>query len=147
MKVLLTKDAPGIGRAGDIKEVSDGHARNFLIPRGFGVLATEGLVNKTTKESKEKKEKQEREKARMADFAQRIGKLKLILTGKASKDHLFAAIRETEIADALKMQHGIEIDPKTIIIREPIKNLGLTKTEIKFSNDLKATINIEVKPQ
>jgi large subunit ribosomal protein L9 len=147
MKVLLTKDAPGIGRAGDIKEVSDGHARNFLIPRGFGVLATEGLIHKTAKESKEKREKLEREQARMADFAQKLGKLKLILTGKASKDHLFAAIRELDIANELKRQHNIEVDPKLIHLTAPIKTLGPAQAEIKFSPTLKATINIEVKPQ
>lgn len=144
MKVLFLKDVAGIGRSGDVKEVSDGHARNFLLPRNLAVPATENVLNKVQKELKEKEEKTARDERKLKELAGRLAKLKFTIKAKASKDHLFAAIKKDQIALAIKEESRIEIDPKLIEIPTPIKTLGPATAKIKISRDFTAVINIVI---
>jgi large subunit ribosomal protein L9 len=147
MRVLLIKDVPGIGRAGDIKEVSDGHARNFLIPRGLGLPASDSAVKKVQKEKQEKQDKTKREQEKLNNLTKELNKVRLTLTGKAGKEHLFAAIKPEDISRAVYQNYQIELDPKLIIIETPIKTLGHHTASVKITPEHKALINIEVKAQ
>lgn len=147
MKVLLLKDVTGIGRSGDIKEVSDGHARNFLIPRRLAQPATSNVVAQVSKEKREHDEKLARDKQKLADLANRLSKTPLVLTGRMGKEHLFAAIKEAEIAKAIKQKHNIEIDPKIIDLDQPIKTLGHHKATIRLTSEYQAVIQLEIQPQ
>ncbi len=147
MKILLTKDVKGLGRSGDVKEVSDGHARNFLIPKKLGIPATETMVNQVKKEASEKQAKAIRDEQKLQDLIVKLNKAKLILKGKASKDHLFAAIHEQQITEAINQKFGLELDPKYITIPNPIKTLGPATAEIKLTPQHKALINLEIQAQ
>ncbi len=146
MKILLTKDVSGIGRAGDIKEVSEGHARNFLIPKGYGVPATQNLVAKVAKENQEKNEKQQREQQKFIDLAAKLGRITVTIKAKASKENLFGAIHEDSIVEALKSKLNIEVEPQKIIIEKPIKTIGLHQVTIKVSPNHKALITVDIQP-
>lgn len=132
MKIILLKDVKGLGKRGDIVESSDGHARNFLIPKGLAKVATEGGIKETTVQKEKIKEKEQ-----MAfDAAQEQGKemngktLKL-LAKVGGNGRLFGAITSKEISEQLKEQLGYEIDKKKIELKEPIKSLGEYPVKVK----------------
>lgn len=144
MKVLLTKDVSGLGRPGDIKEVSDGHARNFLIPRHLVLPATSALLQRVQKEEGEKQAKYSREQERLQAFKNKINGKTFTMKGKAQGQNLFAAIHEKEIAQALAEKFGIEIAPASIRLDKAVKNLGRHDIKIKFGQDAEALVHLNV---
>ena len=132
MKVILLKDVPKLGRKFDVKDVSEGHAQNFLIPRGFVAPATDAAVKKLN----EQKEKDGAEKKIQAELLLKsFGVLKetiIKISGRANdKGHLFAGIgKETLIAEILKQAH-LNLDPETVILEKPIKEVGEHKVTVE----------------
>ena len=127
MKVIFTKTVKGKGKQGDVKEVSDGYALNFLIPSGSAIRATTEAVTKVENEKVSTKQAEEKHAAELAELLRNISKTKLVtLSGHAhSKQTLFQAITAQEIASAIHSQHGIFI-PKDLIVdyKNPIKEVG-----------------------
>ncbi|HYE22652.1 MAG TPA: 50S ribosomal protein L9 [Verrucomicrobiae bacterium] len=146
MRVLLIKDVGGLGRLGEIKEVSDGHARNFLIPRKLAVPATENVVNKVLKENQEKQDKKAREDEKLKELVKKLNKASISIRAKASKDSLFAQIHEKQISELIREKYHIEFEPKLIVIDNPIKTLGRHQIKIKVSQQYQAVINLDVQP-
>ncbi len=144
MKVILTKDIPGSGRAGDIKEVSDGHARNFLIPRHLALPATAEMLMRIQKEESEHQAKVAKEYERLLQLKNRLHNKVVTMKGKADKNHLFAAIHEKEIALAMTQTLGAEISPDLIKLKQPVKTLGNHEIEVKFAKDLSAVVKLNV---
>ncbi len=140
MKVILIKDVPGYGTFGDIVNVKDGFANNYLIPRGLALPATEGNV-------KHVQRKLEREKAKAQEIAEKIDGLVIEIarpvgvTGK-----LYGAITVSEIAEKIKEQAGVEVDKRKIMLRAPIKNVGRYNIPVKLHPEVSATIVVDVKP-
>ena len=144
MKVLLFKDVPGLGRAGDIKEVSDGHARNFLMPRGLAQAATANLVHKVTKEKAEHEQKIEKEKQRLLEIKKSLESKTFSIKAKASNQKLFAAIHDTEIVKVIAEKTGLSFEPKQVVINKPVKATGLSEVQIKLDSKTTATIKLNV---
>ena len=132
MKIILLKDIPKLGKKYEVKNASDGHAVNFLIPRGFAISATpENLRRFETEKAKYDGEKKVHE-ALLADNLKAIEDTVLTISGKASdKGHLFAAIHGEAIAAELEKQAHIQLDPSFIQLDHPIKEIGEHIIEVK----------------
>ncbi len=147
MRVVLIKDVPGYGTFGDIVNVKDGFANNYLIPRGLALPATEGNIKHVQEILKQKKRKLEREKAKAQEIAEKIDGLLIEIarpvgvTGK-----LYGAITVAEIAEKIKELAGVEVDKKKIMLKAPIKNVGRYNLTVKLHPEVSATITVDVKP-
>ena len=147
MKVILVKDVPGYGTFGDIVNVKDGFANNYLIPRGLALPATEGNIKHVQEILRQKRRKLEREKAKAQEIAEKINGLVIEIakpvgvTGK-----LYGAVTVSEIADKIKELAGVEVDRKKIMLKSPIKNVGRYNITVKLHPEVSATITVDVKP-
>lgn len=146
MKIVLTKDVKGVGRAGDIKEVSDGYARNFLFKNSFAVAASTSIVEKIKKEQTEKVEKQARQEFKQAELVNKISNHSIIVKSKAQGQTLFAAIHEQDIIKGIKERFGIELIEKQITIPKPIKALGQHQITLKLNDKNQVKVKIIVEP-
>lgn len=144
MKVIFIKDVKGQGKKGQVKEVSEGYATNFLFQRGLARPATEGnmkvLENQNAAEEKRKQE----EKEEAIALGKKLETLTVVLKAKAGEGgKLFGAITSKQIAEALAKQ-GHKIDKRKIELDEPIRNLGVTQMSVKLHPDVKATLKVQV---
>lgn len=145
MVVILLKDVKGTGKAGEVIKVSDGYARNLLIPKGIAKEATEGNVRSLEKQKALVEEKKELELEKAKELAEKIGTLKVkikIKSGEGGK--LFGSITSKDIAEALKEQHGIDIDKKKFLMGSPIKQSGESTVEIKIYHEVNAALKVIV---
>ena len=147
MKVILIKDVPGYGTFGDIVNVKDGFANNYLIPRGLALPATKGNIKHVQDIIRQKQRKLEREKAKAQEIAEKINGLVIEIarpvgvTGK-----LYGAITVSEIAEKIKEATGVEVDKRKIMLKAPIKNVGRYNLNVKLHPEVTATITVDVKP-
>jgi large subunit ribosomal protein L9 len=132
MKVILKKDIKNIGKEGDIKEVSDGYARNFLLPKKLALPATESAIKQATDAKLKKLETEKIEQEKTNELARIISGKKIIIRAKEKKGKLFGSITAKNIAQELKKEK-IEISEKSIIIKNPLKKIG--EYEIKINLD------------
>ena len=146
MIVILKRDVKGTGKAGDVVKVSDGYARNMLLPKGYAEEATKHNVHSLEK-AREKREEEERQaKAAAEKQAEEMQSMRVVITTKAGEGgKLFGSITSKDIADALKEQHGIAVDKRKIVLEQPIKETGVTRVKIKIYPEIAATIPVEVK--
>ncbi len=145
MKVILLKDVKGLGKAGNIVKASDGHARNYLIPRGLAKEATEGGIKnlKLKKAAEEKRKAEELERAKA--LADKISSLTVKLKSKSGEGgKLFGSITTKDIAEAIGKQHNIDVDKRKIQLDNPIKELGTTVVEIKVYPEVSAKLKVDV---
>jgi len=145
MKVVLTQDVPKLGKAGEIKDVSDGYGRNFLLPKGFATIATQGMV----KQAQERAEAQRRKDAKLRSdaetLAQRINGQTLRFTVKVGElDRLYGSITNVDIADKLKEQMQIEVDRRRIELGDPIKRAGVYSVPVRLASGVEARLNVVV---
>jgi large subunit ribosomal protein L9 len=147
MKVILTKDVEGWGTIGDIIDVKRGFARNYLIPKGYALEATENNIKHIQEILKQKRRKLEREKAKAEELFKQIDGLTIeIARPVGTTGKLFGSITTTDIVEALK-EKGIEIDKKKVMLRNPIKNLGGFNIKIRLHPEVTATIKLNVVPE
>ena len=145
MKVMLTKDVENIGRAGDIKEVADGYGRNFLLPRRLAVPAQGGveMEAKRLRDQAAKREAKDRDEAQ--SLADEIGNKTVVVRLKVGEEgKAFGSITNSDIAEALKAQHQVEVDRHRIDLKEPIKSLGEHQVTLRLYKDVDAAINLIV---
>ena len=145
MKVIFIKDLKGQGKAGDEKNISDGYAKNFLIPRGYAVEATNANLNdlKGKKESLDYKKEKEIENAN--NIKSQIEKIKLTVTAKAGEGgKLFGKVTSKEIADELKNKFNINIDKKKFVLPDGIKSIGICDRTVKLYPGISAKLKVEV---
>ncbi|MBQ2896551.1 MAG: 50S ribosomal protein L9, partial [Oscillospiraceae bacterium] len=125
MKVIFQQDVRGQGKKGEMKEVSDGYARNYLLPRNLAVEANKDNLNALALKEKAKKAQEAKEKAAAMENAQRLKDIVTTIRAKAGANgKLFGAVTSQEIAEALKEQHGIEVEKNKLVQSEPIKSFG-----------------------
>ena len=145
MKVVLLEDVKSLGKKGDIVEVSEGYARNFIIPKKKGVEANQENLN-TLKLQKANEEKIAKEKLEAAkELAAKLNEASVSLTIKGGKDgRTFGSVSSKEIEEAIKSQLGLEIDKKELVIAEPIKTVGNHEVKVKLHKDVTAALKVKV---
>lgn len=145
MKVILIKDLKGTGYAGDIVNVSDGYARNFLFTKGIAKEATAQNLNVAKQQQQANEKRRMLERLSAEEAAKRLNGLKVIVKAKCGENgRLFGSITAKEISDAILDQHGIEIDKKRISMDDHIKELGETKLSVKVYAGISADIVVSV---
>ena len=145
MEVILKQDVKGTGKAGQVVKVSDGYARNKLIPGGLAVEATPANKKAIEREKAKAKEKYETEKAAALDLANQLAdKIVVVQTKVGENGRLFGAITSKEIASAITEQTGIEVDKRKIILDKPIKETGVETLEIKLFQDVNAKVVVKI---
>ena len=148
MKVILLKDVKGLGKKGEIKEVSDGFARNCLFKKGEAEEATSVKINSLNiKKSAEDFHKREEIKALQAEAEDLKGKTVSLKIKTGENGRIFGSVTSKEIADAVKESFGYDIDKKKIILKNPIKNVGQFTVEIKLYTDISTKITVDVQPE
>ena len=144
MKVILKNDVKGLGREGDLKEVKDGYARNFLLPTGKAVVADKGAVANW---ERHKGQREERDRAVRADAeatAEKLREMRLEIPVKAGeRGRLFGAVTSHQVAAAIARE-GVEIDRHALHLREPIKALGDYKVDVKLMPGVDASVTVSV---
>jgi large subunit ribosomal protein L9 len=146
MKVLLTKDVKGVGKAGEIKDVADGYGKNFLIGKGLALLATHEVLKKYESDQKKKAANEAAEIEKLNAIKTTLGNLKVVIAKKlGNTGHLFGSVTKEEIADALMAQHKIEIDKKEIDTKAGIKTVGNHDLDLKLGHGIHATLHLEIK--
>ena len=145
MKVIFNTDVRGQGKKGEMKEVSDGYARNYLMPRGLASPATADAVNALKLKEKAKAAQMAKEKAAAEENAKRLSGVVVQISARAGQGgRLFGAVTSQEIAEALREQHGIEIEKNKIVQAEPIKQFGSYEVKAKLGYEVSGTINVLV---
>ena len=145
MKVIFNTDVRGQGKKGEMKEVSDGYARNYLMPRGLASPATADAVNALKLKEKAKAAQMAKEKAAAEENAKRLSGVVVQISARAGQGgRLFGAVTSQEIAEALREQHGIEIEKNKIVQAEPIKQFGSYEVRAKLGYEVSGTINVLV---
>jgi large subunit ribosomal protein L9 len=142
---MLIKDVESVGRAGDIKDVADGYGRNFLLPRKLAVPAGSGAEAeaKRLRDAAAKREAKSRDEAQA--LADEIGDRTVVVRLKVgAEDKAFGSVTNQDIAVALKQQHQVDIDRHKIELKEPIKQLGEHKVELRLHREVEAYINLIV---
>ena len=148
MKVILLQDVKPHGKKGDLVVINDGYARNFILPKKLGVEANSANMNdlKLQKANQEKVAAEQLAEAK--ELAEKIEKIKVKMTIKTGEGgRTFGSITAKEIAEALKAQHGIDIDKKKISMRDAIKNIGEFSVVIKLHTKVSATLSVNVDAQ
>ncbi|RED54482.1 50S ribosomal protein L9 [Cohnella lupini] len=144
MKVIFLQDVKGQGKKGEIKEVSEGYARNFLLPKGVVKLATDGAKKTLDQQVASAQKKKDNEKNEFKALAERLSEMTVVIKAKAGEGgRLFGAITSKQIAEALELQK-ISIDKRKIELDDPIRVLGTTKVSVKLYPDVKGTLNVQV---
>ena len=145
MKVILQQDIKGQGKKGQMVDISDGYARNYLIPRKLAVAATADNINAMKVAEKARLAQIEREKEQARQNAAKLDSVLVKISARAgSNGKLFGAVTSKEISDALKEQYGIEIEKNKIIQAEPIKAYGQYDVKCKFGYEISGTLHVLV---
>ncbi|MBZ9534317.1 50S ribosomal protein L9 [Cytobacillus oceanisediminis] len=146
MKVIFLKDVKGKGKKGEVKNVADGYAHNFLLKQGLAVEANASAVS-TLNAQKKKEEKQAIEELNQAkELKEKLEKVTVELHAKSGEGgRLFGSITSKQIADELNKKHQIKIDKRKIELNDAIRSLGVTKVPVKLHHEVSATLNVHVK--
>ena len=145
MRIIFLQDVPGKGSIGEIKEVADGYARNYLLPKGLGLLATASAVQVAEKHREQQRRQETRTEAELAELARMIEGTEIILKARVGvKEHLFGSITSTNIAEELGRTTGFAIDKKKVELKEPIRQLGTHEVSIRLSQNLYPRIKVNV---
>ncbi|SHJ78176.1 LSU ribosomal protein L9P [Anaerobranca californiensis DSM 14826] len=147
MKVIMLQTVKKVGKQGEIIEVSEGYARNFLIPKGYAVEASKGNVKVLDDKKQAEQRKKEKELKEAKEYAEKISNIKLeILTKAGEGGKLFGSVTSKEIASLLA-DKGIKVDKRKIELPEPIKSLGEYNIPIKLHREVTATVKLVIIPQ
>lgn len=147
MKVILKSDVKDLGRIGEVVNVKDGFARNYLVPQGLAAEASTKNVKAFEHEKMKIQEMAKKVKAGAAGLAEKIAAAKVTIKAKAGEeDKLFGSVTSMDIAEALKAE-GIEVDKKRIYLDEPIKRLGEYLVTIKLHSEVSVQLNVQVVPE
>ena len=145
MKVIFIKDMEGKAKTGEVKEVKDGYARNYLIPFGIAVESTEGNIKKLEEEKKKSEARKKKKIGQATQIKENLKKVSLTIPTKAGQDDkLFGAITSEDISKAILEQANIEIDKHQILLEEPIKKLGIYKIPVRLFEEVDGEVKVWV---
>ncbi|MFD1176556.1 50S ribosomal protein L9 [Paenibacillus puldeungensis] len=144
MKVIFLKDVKGQGKKGEIKEVSEGYAQNFLMPRGLVRPATDGNVKTLEHQTAAEQKRKAQEKEDAVQLGKKLEEMTVQLKAKAGEGgRLFGAITSKQVAEALE-KAGVKIDKRKIEMHDPIRTLGVTQVPVKLHPEVKSTLKVQV---
>ena len=145
MKVILLQDVKGKGKEGQMLEVSDGYARNFMLPKKIAIEATPDAINTMRMNDKAAAEKAAKERAEAMEISKKLRELTVTVTAKGGgAGKLFGSVTNQEIADALKAATGITLDKRKIVIADPIKNVGTYTVTCKLGYEISAPLTVKI---
>lgn len=145
MKVILLQDVKGKGKKGQMLEISDGYARNFLLPRKLAVEATADAVNTKKMNDKAAAEKAAKERAEALEISRQLREMTLVVKAKGGgAGRLFGSVTNQEIADALKEKSGIVLDKRKIVINDQIKSVGTYTVQCKLGYEITAPLTVKI---
>ena len=145
MKVILLQDVKGKGKKGQMIDVSDGYARNYMLPRKIAIEATADAVNTMKMNDKAAAEKAAKERAEALDISHKLREMTLIVKAKGGgAGRLFGSVTNQEIADALKAKAGITLDKRKIVISDPIKSVGTYTVTCKLGYEINAPLTVKI---
>lgn len=145
MKVVLREDVEKLGRKGDLLEVADGYARNYLVPRGLAIVATKGVVQQATAMRRNRQVRDDRDKEAAQELATRLTTSPIQVTARAGEGgKLFGSVTSSDIAAAVKAQTKVELDRRKINLAEPLKALGPAEVPVQLHPDLTIAMAVEV---
>jgi len=148
MKILLTRNVDNIGKAGQVKTVADGYARNYLIPKGLAVVATEGALKQAETVRKAEEKRQAQLFAQAQAVAAQLEATTLKFHAKAGETgKLYGSITTADIVEAIQAERGIEIDKRKIDLRDPIRMVGTHQVPVKLATDLVAKVKVVVEAE
>ena len=145
MKIILLQDVKGKGKKGQMLEVSDGYARNFMLPKKLAIEATADAINTMRMNDKATQERIAKEKAEALALSKQLRELTLVVTAKGGgAGRLFGSVTNQEIADALKAKTGITLDKRKIVIAETIKSVGTYTVTCKLGYEITAPLTVKI---
>ncbi len=147
MRVILKSEIRGLGRPGDVKDVADGYARNYLLPRGLAIEATGGELKHLAQERDAARAKRDRAHVDAEDLAKRLGEITLVFKLKAGEQgKTFGSVTAKEVAEALRKEAKAEIDKTKVVLHEPLRSLGIHKVEVRLLPDVRANVTVAIEP-
>jgi large subunit ribosomal protein L9 len=147
VRVILKAEVRGLGRTGEVKDVADGYARNYLLPKGLAIEATGGELKVLAQERQSEKTKKDRAHQDAEALAARLGEVTLVFKLKAGEQgKTFGSVTAKEVADALKKEAKADIDKTKIVLREPLRSLGIHKVEVRLLTDVRANVTVAIEP-
>ena len=147
MRVILKAEVRGLGRTGEIKDVADGYARNYLLPKGLAIEATGGELKHLAQERQAEKTKKDRSHQDAEELAKRLGEVTLMFKLKAGEQgKTFGSVTAKEVAEALKKEAKAQIDKTKILLHEPLRSLGIHKVEVRLLPDVRADVTVVIEP-
>ena len=147
MRVILKAEVRGLGRTGEIKDVADGYARNYLLPKGLAIEATGGELRQLAQERQSEKTKKDRAHQDAEELAKRLDDVTLVFKLKAGEQgKTFGSVTAKEVADALKKETKSDIDKTKIVLHEPLRALGVHKVEVRLLSDVRASVTVAIEP-
>ena len=145
MKVILLQDVKGKGKKGQMLEISDGYARNFLLPKKLAIEATPDAINTMRMNDKAAAERAAKERAEALEISHKLREMTLVVTAKGGgAGKLFGSVTSQEIADALKAKSGIAIDKRKIVMSDSIKNVGTYTVTCKLGYEITAPLTVKI---
>jgi large subunit ribosomal protein L9 len=146
MKVIFLKDVKGRGKKGEIKNVADGYAHNFLIKQGLAIEANQSSVSTLAAQKKKEEKVAEEELEEAKKLKEALEKITVELTAKAGEGgRLFGSITTKQIAEELQKKHGLKLDKRKMDLNDAIRSLGHTKVPVKLHHEVTASLNVHVK--
>jgi large subunit ribosomal protein L9 len=147
VRVILKSEVAGLGRPGDVKDVADGYAQNFLLPRGLAIEATAGELKVLSRARDAKRAKQDRAHAEAEELAKRLSETTLVFKLKAGeRGKTFGSVTSKDIADALQREQKVDVDKTKVHLPEPLKALGVHQVEIRLLTDVRANVTVAIEP-
>jgi large subunit ribosomal protein L9 len=145
VKIILLKDVPGQGKRGDMLNVAEGYARNYLLPRGLAAEASQGKINELAVRRQAQAAKEEKIEQEARELAARLDNITVVIKAKTGEGgRLFGSVNNKDISDAMVSQHKIILDKKKLVVKEPIKQLGFYTAIAKLHPNVQAEVKVEV---
>ncbi len=148
MQVVLLKDVKRLGKTGELHDVSDGYARNYLIPRGLAAAATASARQQAAEQAAAQARQERAEQERAAEQAAKMENIELVFGAKAGESgRLYGSITKADIAEKLAEELGMDVDRRKIVLDEPIKELGTSTVEVQLHSAVSTTVTVIVEAQ
>ncbi|MDI7274808.1 MAG: 50S ribosomal protein L9 [Anaerolineae bacterium] len=148
MEVLLLKDVRRLGKAGEVRQVADGYARNYLIPRGLARPASAGAVRQAKELLEAQAKRAEREQSQAQDLAGQLRGVTLTFRARAGESgRLYGSVTSADVAEEIKKQTGQTVDRRKIALEEPIRELGIYRVPIRLGGEVSAEVTVKVEAQ